>query len=143
MLSKTCEYALRAMIYISQQSRDGNMVNIKQISENIQSPELFVAKILQNLSRQGFLQSSKGRYGGFYISNEAAKISLADIVRAIDGNKMFEGCGLGLASCSEENPCPIHNEYKEARNKLYEIYGKTTLDQFKSPQNEKLLLKRE
>ncbi|MBF6610668.1 MAG: Rrf2 family transcriptional regulator, partial [Chryseobacterium sp.] len=69
MLSKTCEYALRAMIYISQQSKDGSMVNIKQISENIQSPELFVAKILQNLSRQGFLQSSKGRYGGFYINN--------------------------------------------------------------------------
>lgn len=143
MLSKTCEYALRAMIYVAQQSKDGNMVSTREIAERINSPELFIAKILQGLSKQGFLQSSKGRYGGFYISDEDAQASLADIVRAIDGDKMFSGCGLGLAYCSEKNPCPIHNEYKEAREKLYNIYGKTTLKQFKAQNaNEELQLKR-
>ena len=143
MLSKTCEYALRAMIYIAQQTRDGSMINIKEIALKINSPELFIGKILQNLSRQGFLQSSKGRYGGFYISDEEAKHSLADIITAIDGTKMFEGCGLGLAFCSETNPCPIHNTYKEARDQLHEIYGKTTLKQFrKKNSTEKLQLRR-
>lgn len=143
MLSKTCEYALRAMIYIAQQSRDGSMINIKEIAGKINSPELFIGKILQSLSKQGFLQSSKGRYGGFYISDDEAKHSLADIITAIDGNKMFEGCGLGLAFCSEANPCPIHNTYKEARDQLYEIYGKTTLSQFRTENSlEKLQLRR-
>ena len=143
MLSKTCEYALRAMIYIAQQSRDGSMINIKEIAGKINSPELFIGKILQSLSKQGFLQSSKGRYGGFYISDDEAKHSLADIITAIDGNKMFEGCGLGLAFCSEANPCPIHNNYKEARDQLYEIYGKTTLSQFRTENSlEKLQLRR-
>lgn len=143
MLSKTCEYALRAMIFIAQQSKGGDMVNIKEISSNINSPQLFIAKILQGLSKQGFLQSAKGRYGGFYISDQEAEKSLADIVKAIDGDKMFNGCGLGLAFCSETNPCPIHNEYKEARDKLQEIYGKTTLKQFRNQEDdEKLLLRR-
>lgn len=132
MLSKTCEYALRAMIYIAQQSRDGSMINIKEVSEKINSPQLFVGKILQSLSRKGFLQSGKGRYGGFYLSEENALHSLADIITAIDGDKMFNGCGLGLAFCSESNPCPIHDTYKQAREQLYEIYGKTTLKQFRT-----------
>ncbi len=143
MLSKTCEYALRAMIYIAKQSRDGSMINIKEIAGQINSPELFIAKILQGLSKQGFLQSSKGRYGGFYISDEEAKYSLADIITAIDGDKMFQGCGLGLAFCSETNPCPIHNTYKKARDQLHEIYGKTTLSQFRTGNSiEKLQLRR-
>lgn len=144
MLSKTCEYALRAMIYIAQQSRDGSTINIKEIAGKINSPELFIGKILQNLSKQGFLQSSKGRYGGFYISDEEAKSSLADIITTIDGDKMFQGCGLGLAFCSETIPCPIHNTYKAARDQLYEIYGKTTLSQFRTENSlEKLQLRRE
>ncbi|WP_226063751.1 RrF2 family transcriptional regulator [Kaistella polysaccharea] len=143
MLSKTCEYALRAMIYIAQQSWDGTTVNIKEVSEKINSPEIFIGKILQNLSRQGFLQSAKGRYGGFFISQEHASISLADIITAIDGDKIFHGCGLGLAFCSETNPCPIHNTYKEARDQLYDIYSKTTLSQFRNQHNtEKLQLRR-
>ena len=132
MLSKTCEYALRAMIYIARQSRDGSIVNIKEIALKINSPELFIAKILQSLSKQGFLDSAKGRYGGFYITDEESKNSLADIITAIDGDKIFHGCGLGLAFCSETNPCPIHNSYKEARDQLYEIYSTTTLSQFRN-----------
>lgn len=132
MLSKTCEYALRAMIYIAQHSKDGQMVSIREISEKISSPELFVGKILQGLSKQGFLQSSKGRYGGFYIDEKDAKRSLADIVIAIDGDKMFKGCGVGLDYCSEKKPCPIHSEYKQARTALYKIYKSATLEQFKA-----------
>ena len=143
MLSKTCEYAIRAMIYVAQRSSDGGMVNIKEIAENIDSPELFIGKIMQSLSKQGFLQSAKGRNGGFYITEKDARRSLADIVIAINGDKMFKGCGVGLDYCSEKKPCPIHNEYKEARKTLYQIYRSATLAQFKhlGPQ-EKVMLKR-
>ncbi|HVY73621.1 MAG TPA: Rrf2 family transcriptional regulator [Puia sp.] len=135
MLSKTCEYAIRAMIYIAQQSKNGSMVNVKQISSGIDSPELFIGKILQGLSRQGLLQSLPGRYGGFYISDAEAKISLADIVIAIDGDKIFNGCGVGLDYCSEKKPCPIHTEYKKARNAIYKIYKESTLAQFRESAN--------
>jgi len=140
MLSKTCEYAIRAMIYVAQHSRGGQMVSIKEISEKIGSPELFVGKILQGLSKQGFLQSSKGRYGGFYIDEKEARQSLADIVIAIDGDKMFTGCGVGLDYCSEKKPCPIHAEYKKARNILYNLYKSTTLEQFKTLNPDEIIM---
>ena len=143
MLSKTCEYALRAMIYVARNSRDGQMVPIREISKGIGSPELFIGKILQGLSKQGFLQSSKGRFGGFYITPADAQASLADIVIAIDGNKMFTGCGVGLDYCSEKKPCPIHHEYKKARNSLFRIYKEAVLQHFIDHDEEPaILLKR-
>ena len=60
MFSKTCEYAIRALIFIAQKSKDGSRISIKDISSGIDSPEYFIAKILQDLSRKGFVQSAKG-----------------------------------------------------------------------------------
>jgi Rrf2 family protein len=131
MLSKTCEYALRAMIYVARRSKNGDMVNIREIAEQIGSPELFIGKILQGLSKQGFLQSSKGRKGGFFIDDSKAAVSLADIILAIDGDKIFTGCGVGLDYCSEKKPCPIHKEYKKVRDGFYDIYKNATLLEFR------------
>lgn len=118
MFSKTCEYALRALIYITQQTKDGGRIGIKDISSGIDSPEYFIAKILQDLSRKGFVQSAKGPTGGFYLDNVSLNRSLADIVKEMDGDKIFTGCALGLKECSETHPCPVHNEFKAIRNNL-------------------------
>jgi len=69
MFSKTCEYAIRAMIFIAQKSKLGR-VGIKEIAEAIDAPEHFIAKILQELCRKGLLQSLKGPTGGFYQSEK-------------------------------------------------------------------------
>lgn len=118
MFSKTCEYALRALIYITQQTKDGGRIGIKDIASGIDSPEYFIAKILQDLSRKGFVQSAKGPTGGFYLDNVSLNRSLADIVKEMDGDKIFTGCALGLKECSETHPCPVHNEFKAIRNNL-------------------------
>lgn len=128
MFSKTCEYAIRAMIFITQKSKDGGRVGIKEIAKGIDSPEHFIAKILQDLSRKGLVQSLKGPNGGFYVEPNAARCSLAQIVKAIDGDKFFTGCGLGLKQCSETHPCPIHNDFKKVRKDLQEILEKSKLD---------------
>ena len=114
MFSKTCEYAIRAMIFIAQKTSKGSKVGIKEIAKGIDSPEFFIAKILQDLSKRGLLQSSKGPNGGFYLDETSRKCTVADIVKAIDGDKIFTGCGLGLAECSEERPCPIHHDLYHA-----------------------------
>lgn len=115
MFSKTCEYAIRALIFIAQKSKDGSRIGIKDISSGIDSPEYFIAKILQDLSRKGFVQSVKGPNGGFFMDASNLRQSVADIVREIDGDKLFSGCGLGLKECSEYHPCPIHNDFKHIR----------------------------
>nr|WP_297308728.1 Rrf2 family transcriptional regulator [uncultured Flavobacterium sp.] len=118
MFSKSCQYAIRAIIYISIQSKKGNKVSIKEVSNEVDSPEHFTAKILQKLSRKNFIKSTKGPKGGFYLDEEDMNLSLIDIVREIDGDQLFVGCGLGLKACSDLHPCPIHEDYKKIKMKL-------------------------
>jgi len=115
MFSKTCEYAIRALLYIAQQSNAGRKVGIKEIAKGTDAPEHFIAKILQDLSRRGMVQSSKGPNGGFFFDDSETEFTLADIVKAIDGDKIFYGCALGLNECSEVQPCPLHFEMKGIR----------------------------
>ena len=130
MFSKACEYGIRAMMYIAQKSKEGKRVGIKEISNGIDSPEPFMAKILQELSRKGLVLSIKGPNGGFYMEAIHKRISLADIVCAIDGNQLFEGCGLGLKACNEKRPCPIHYEFKALRTKLKSMLESTQIEEF-------------
>ena len=130
MFSKTCEYAIRALIFIAQKSKDGSRVGIKDISAGIDSPEYFIAKILQDLSRKGFVQSAKGPTGGFYLDSVSLNRSLAEIVKEMDGDKIFSGCALGLKECSETHPCPVHNEFKHIRNNLQKMLNDMKIGDF-------------
>ncbi len=130
MFSKTCEYAIRALIFIAQKSKDGSRVGIKDISSGIDSPEYFIAKILQDLSRKGFVQSAKGPNGGFFMEEKDLEQSVADIVKEIDGNKLFSGCGLGLKECSENHPCPIHNDFKHIRQQIKDMLENSKIEMF-------------
>ena len=79
------------MLYIARTSKEGVRVGIREIAKAIDSPEPFMAKILQDLSRKGLVLSIKGPNGGFYMDRTHLKISLADIVTAIDGDQLFTG----------------------------------------------------
>ncbi|GAA4792460.1 hypothetical protein GCM10023231_20770 [Olivibacter ginsenosidimutans] len=118
------------MIFIAQKSDEENKVGIKEIAQGIDSPEHFIGKILQDLSRKGMVQSTKGPNGGFYLSGDALNRSLADIIKVIDGDKIFHGCGLGLKQCSEAQPCPIHHEFKQVRAQMQAMLEKAKLGAF-------------
>ena len=66
----------------------------------------------------------------FYIDSKIQKITLADVVTAIDGNDLFTGCGLGLRACNEKKPCPIHDEFKAIREKLKTMLESADLEEF-------------
>ena len=118
------------MIFIAQKSKSGNRVGIKEIAKGIDSPEHFIAKILQELSRKNLVSSMKGPNGGFYLEEDTIDCSLADIVKIVDGDKLFTGCGLGLKQCSELHPCPIHHEFKSVRKGIQLMLEKAKLGEF-------------
>lgn len=126
------------MIFIAQKSKTDVKVGIKEIAKAIDAPEYFIAKILQDLSRKGLVQSLKGPTGGFYVEDESSLCSLADIVKAIDGDQLFTGCGLGLKNCNEIKPCPIHHKFKKVRESIYNMLENATIGEF-SKQLEKNL----
>ena len=138
MFSKSCEYAIKAMIFVSQKSKDEGNVGVKEIAKGIDAPEHFIAKILQDLSKKKLLNSMKGPNGGFYINQGNLKSSLADIVKAVDGDSIYKDCVIGLKLCSEKNPCPVHFEYKEIKRNLISMLEDNTIADF----NEKLDLEK-
>jgi Rrf2 family protein len=126
VLSKSCNYALRAALYVAQQSRDG-YVPINEICDQLNLSFHFVTKILQRLTQAGLLLSFKGPKGGVKLAKPAQEISMRHIVEAIEGPEIFTGCLLGLNMCSENQPCPTHDEWAPLREKMTALFEKTTL----------------
>ena len=128
MFSKACEYGIKASVFIALQSMQGRRVNLKKIAEEIDSPVAFTAKILHQLAKSNLLQSNKGPSGGFEIPEDKIDtIMLSDIVFAIDGNSIYEGCALGFDKCNANEPCPLHDKFVGIRDELKEMLQKTSL----------------
>lgn len=130
MFSKSCEYAIKAAIFIATNSLQDKKVGFVDIAKEIDSPEAFTAKILQKLSKDGIIQSVRGVNGGFYIpKNLISKVKLAQIVFAIDGDSVFKGCGLGMEKCNANHPCPLHEKFMSIRDNLKEMLELTNLEE--------------
>ncbi|MBK7790476.1 MAG: Rrf2 family transcriptional regulator [Saprospiraceae bacterium] len=128
MFSKSCEYAIRAVLFIAQETMEERRTTLNAISAAIDSPEAFTAKILQDLVHKGIIKSLKGPTGGFEMEAQLLrKLKLADIVEAVDGNVLFTKCGLGLRDCDSERPCPLHQNFVVVRNALQQMMEQTAV----------------
>ena len=130
MFSKACEYGIKACIFIALNSFEDKRVTPKEIAQESNSPQAFTAKILQKLVKAKVVRSTKGAYGGFDIEKEKiSKIKLSEIVNAIDGDAIYSRCGLGLETCDENHPCPVHDKFKAVRSGLKTMLENTTLEE--------------
>lgn len=128
MFSKTCEYGIKAVLYIARQSLRQIRTRISDIVAQTGSPAAFTGKILGALSRNGIIDSYTGPHGGFEIRQERLhEITIADIVRAIEGDEFFEGCVLGLGACDGAHPCPMHHSVEPIRNEMFEVLHQATV----------------
>lgn len=122
MLSYTCKTAVKAVIFLATKYDKGEKAGIKEIAEYLEASEHTVGKMLQTLVRQGVINSTKGPSGGFFISGDQHEQPIINIVEAIDGKMVFRTCGLGLSRCSDKHPCPIHNDYRVARDIIEDLF---------------------
>jgi Rrf2 family protein len=131
MLSNSCRYGIRAVIYIASQSSGVNKIGIKQISADLDLPTPFLAKILQQLAKQKILNSSKGPHGGFSLLRNPRNITLLDIVNTIDGYDTFTNCVMHKGTCegvaSEKKICPLHEDYERTRTNLIKLFSNKTI----------------
>ena len=136
-LSKACEHGIRASLYIAQQSVLVERASLKDIAHEIDAPEAFTAKILQQLVKQGIISSSQGPKGGFSMSKKTIKeLNLNQIIHAIDGDTFENKCVLGLKLCSEISPCPVHDQFKHIKKDYLKMLQKTTIHTMISSLNE-------
>jgi Rrf2 family transcriptional regulator, iron-sulfur cluster assembly transcription factor len=127
MFSKSCEYGIRAALFIAQHTDDNKYTGLKEIAKAQEIPEHFLSKVLQILVRRKILKSSRGLNGGFALNHDADSINLLGIINAIDGMDLFDTCVLGLKKCSSEMPCPVHHQYKPVKEEFLRILSNKTL----------------
>ncbi len=127
MFNKETEYALRSLLYIKIQNNKGRRPGSVEISGETGAPHFYIAKILQRLVRDGFIESIKGKGGGFYFNQDKPGLTLKDLIKFIEGDRSFSGCGFGLKECDENNPCPFHFKYAPIRESLDKLLSEETV----------------
>lgn len=148
LLSKNCEYGLRAMLYLGslQKAREeggegtsasdagddapsppGDYVSISTISDDLDIGLSLLTNVLQELNAAGLLTSKRGRGGGVALTRPPKDTNLYDIIVALEGPELFEQCILGLPGCGDAEPCPIHEHWTRERDRLKATLQGTTL----------------
>lgn len=128
MFSKSCEYGIRASIFVAKRSLKNEKVSLVDVAIHTDAPPAYMAKILQKLVKTGVLASQKGPSGGFFVPLEKIEtISVLSIVLAMDGDGIFEDCTLGLRRCDGQKPCPIHFSFIKIRDEMRASLESNTL----------------
>jgi len=116
-LSKSCLYGIRSVLYLAIENKR-NYISIREISEELDIPFHYLTKILQRLNHQGIVKSVKGPKGGVTFDRAPEKISLYDLITAIDGQEIFTRCLIADVKCSSQNPCVFHRLIYDPRTIL-------------------------
>jgi Rrf2 family protein len=127
VFNKETEYALRGLVYVQVQNMKGNKPGIIEIANEIDAPLHYTGKIMQRLVKQGFLMSLKGKGGGFLFDERTPDLPIKNVIKAIEGEKTFAGCGFGLKHCDENNPCPLHGQYAPIRDSIRKLISENTV----------------
>ena len=126
--SKSAEYAIQAMIYLADH-QTGKPIMIRKIAEGYGIPYQFLAKIMQMLVKHRLIKATRGRTGGVQLAKDPKEIYLNDIIHAIDGiPPEQEICVVGLDFCSDDVPCPLHEQWKPIRAQLRDLLSTEPLD---------------
>lgn len=126
--TKTGEYAIRAILFLARQPKD-SLIMSSDIAKTEDIPAHYLAKILQRMAKYGYVDSFKGRGGGFKITELAKKSSILEIVERVEGPVINLKCVTGLKECTDDNPCPLHDEWAELRNRIYNLISSKSVQE--------------
>ena len=127
MFNKETEYALRGLVYIQLQNYKERRPGMVEVAKEIEAPPFYTAKILQRLVRYGFIESLKGKGGGFFFDRNKPDLPLVKLIESTGGDRSFSGCGFGLKHCDIGNPCPLHDKYALIRDSINKLVSEDTV----------------
>ncbi len=130
MLSNASKYAIRAVLYLAENSSEKKRFGAKFIADELEIPQPFIAKLLQQLVKAKLISSMKGPKGGFYTTPENLQNNICSILHEIESEDIFDGCFLGLPQCRDENPCPVHFIVLPFKNALLEKFKNQSIKDF-------------
>ena len=124
MISQTAEYALRAVVWLA--GHPAAAMGTPGIAKITRVPPGYLSKVLQVLRRAGLVVSNAGRGGGFRLARPASKVTVLDVVNAVDPIRRIEQCPLGLKAHTG-TLCPLHRRLDRAIGLMEQAFAESTI----------------
>lgn len=132
ILKKEVDYSVRALTFIVRSGRSARPVTAKDLYSSIKAPRPFLRKILQELSKEKILFSSKGRGGGFRLSVPPDRVTLSRLARVFGGKRKPGSCHFGEETCPNRSFCALKSRMEEIEKRISSELEKTTLEDLMS-----------
>jgi Rrf2 family protein len=131
MLSQKAKYAIKALLALAR-TPDGELLQASDIAQGQNIPRKFLDLIFFELRQHGLIHSTRGRDGGYALALPAADISIARIVRAVDGALAPLPCASvafyrRCEDCDDEKTCEVRRLMREVRDAASAILDNTSL----------------
>jgi Rrf2 family protein len=126
-LSREADYSLLAMMYIAARPA-GQLAYRREIAAHYNIPKEFLAKVLQKLTRHGLIKSFRGMQGGYLLARDAGRITLGDVVQAVDGPVTLVTCQREGGRCPQEELCTVQGALLEVQREFQRILSGITLE---------------
>lgn len=123
MISQTAEYALRAIVYLA--SKDDAPQTTPQIAAITKVPADYLSKVLQGLAAAGLVKARRGRDGGFSLAISPTRLTVFDIIEAVDPIRRIKSCPLGIKG--HINLCPLHRRLDGAMEMVEKALKESTI----------------
>ena len=121
-------YAIRAITHLACRADNETPVSAAEVGAAEGIPPYYLAKVLQSLAHAGFVESSRGREGGFRLKRSPGEIHVLEIIDAMEEKShLTQECVLGLGECDDEDPCPLHGYWQRCRESLEFHLGDVTV----------------
>lgn len=126
-LTRGVEYGIEGILYLARRC-DGEPALIREISRATAIPETFLSKIFQRLRTRGIIRSRRGFHGGFRLARPAGRISLREIVEAVQGPIEFHRCLDHLKARGRRHRCHVQRVFGKVQRKVASILEQITVE---------------
>lgn len=141
IFTKSFDYALRGVLYVSLMSGTKKRILIEEVSSELSIPNHFLRKIMNKLTKKKIIDSTKGPFGGLSINDGTKKTTLLELLKSVDSIHPFNSCVLKMKKCNDAKPCILHDQMSALRDEIHEILVNTTIDDMINGSKPELLQK--
>lgn len=125
-LSNTSQYAIRILAYIANK-KDSELINAIEVAKTLDISYKFLTKIMTELVKADLVESIRGRNGGFKLKKSSSEIMVNDILNLFNDSIKDEQCILGIGFCNKMCKCALHDQWRESKNLMQEMFQKSSL----------------
>lgn len=126
-LTRGTDYGILGIVYLATQPLD-RVTLLHEIAEHQDVPESYLAKVFQNLTKEGLVRSRRGAKGGFCLARPASEITLRQVIEALQGPISLNRCLDIREGCPRLETCAIAPVLREAQQQVLETLDAATLD---------------